>query len=553
MINKGTSDAWIGGSQKAYEMSQKTNVVLTAFKKMVGENKMTALSYGAYNLKAPYPYCVQAPIIECGMSNLTYRTIDGSCNNQNNTWWGRSETPLKRLVPAAYDDYVNEPRQRSVVPKKRLPNARQVALKLFQAYPTVSEWSHFMTYFGQFLDHDLSLTAQSTYSNGFRKYCQCNSYDPDCFNIAIPYGDYANSDQQCMSFVRSMSSMNDFHCNLGPRAQLNVQTAWVDLSQVYGYNYDVSERLRTRVNGTLKSSIEPNGEFLPPASDFTCSYSQQSIEYSRRSRCYHEGDPRAEDNSILTSIHTLFLREHNRIARALAELKPCWDDETVFFQARNIMIAQYQNIVYGEFLPALLGPKLSELYSLLPLKDGYFKDYSPNLYPQVINEFSTAAFRYGHTLITHTQHTASSYYKLSDPKPTSYYLFNNQYYKTSMDGILRGTLVDWSYAPKTQVNEYLKDWLFNGLFTKDSRRWSLPALNIQRGRDHGLPGYNKYRELCGLNRAYAFEEFHNMPKNVIAKLKAIYASPDDVDLFAGLFSEFPLEESMVGATAGCKP
>jgi peroxidase len=102
------------------------------------------------------------------------------------------------------------------------------------------------------------------------------------------------------------------------------------------------------------------------------------------------------------------------------------------------------------------------------------------------------------------------------------------------------------------VNEYLQDWLFNGLFFMDSKRWSLPALNIQRARDHGLPGYNLYREKCGLNRAHKFQDFElNIPKNVVEKWKTLYASPDDVDLFVGLFSEWPMDNAQVGPTAAC--
>jgi peroxidase len=117
---------------------------------------------------------------------------------------------------------------------------------------------------------------------------------------------------------------------------------------------------------------------------------------------------------------------------------------------------------------------------------------------------------------------------------------------------LRGTLVEKSYNAKAQVNEYFQDWLFNGMFYLDSKRWSLPALNIQRGRDHGLPGYNLYREKCCLNRAYKFEEFKNIPSNVVEKWKTLYASPDDVDLFVGLFSERPMSNALVGPTAACK-
>lgn len=77
------------------------------------------------------------------------------------------------------------------------------------------------------------------------------------------------------------------------------------------------------------------------------------------------------------------------------------------------------------------------------------------------------------------------------------------------------------------------------------------ARNIQRGRDFGLPGYNKYRAYCGLNYAYSFDDLTNIPHDVREKLQYLYANVDDIDLFTGVMSEFPVKDGVIGHTASC--
>lgn len=70
------------------------------------------------------------------------------------------------------------------------------------------------------------------------------------------------------------------------------------------------------------------------------------------------GDGRATENIALASIHTLFLREHNRLAAALHSEHPSWNDETLYQEARKRVNAQIAAIVYEEWLPILLGKPL---------------------------------------------------------------------------------------------------------------------------------------------------------------------------------------------------
>ena len=171
-------------------------------------------------------------------------------------------------------------------------------------------------------------------------------------------------------------------CN--PRQQINTITAWIDGSVVYGCIRKMPARcaFRARCRQTQSSP----GDLLP--------YNTDGLTNANDAHLYNDdelflaGDVRANENIELTSLQTLFMREHNRLADQIAASQPGLSDEAIYqTRARRIVIAEIQSITYNEFLPALLGNNPLSAYA----------GYKSNVNPGIANEFSTAAFRLGHS------------------------------------------------------------------------------------------------------------------------------------------------------------
>lgn len=120
-----------------------------------------------------------------------------------------------------------------------------------------------------------------------------------------------------------------------------------------------------------------------------------------------------------------------------------------------------------------------------------------------------------------------------------------------VDEIARGLVS----TPMETLDQFITGEVTNHLFEDRKIPFSgvdLIALNIQRGRDHGIPSYNNYRALCNLKRATSFDDLaREIPPEVISRFKRIYATVDDIDLFPGGLSERPLQGGLVGPTFAC--
>lgn len=118
--------------------------------------------------------------------------------------------------------------------------------------------------------------------------------------------------------------------------------------------------------------------------------------------CFEPGDGRASEQPGLIAIHTVFVRFHNQVAAVLSRFNTHWSDEKIFQETRKIIYSIIQHITYREFLPLVVGQEVMDLFELKLKDKGFYKGYDERVNPAVANSFSTAAFRFGHSMVQNT-------------------------------------------------------------------------------------------------------------------------------------------------------
>jgi len=260
---------------------------------------------------------------------------------------------------------------------------------------------------------------------------------------------------------------------------------------------------------------------------------------SVRGGCSLAGDARVDENIALLTMHTLWVREHNRIAAGLKELNPGWNDKRIFENARKITGGVWQQITFKEYLPILI---------TLPRYTGY----KVHVDPSIVNVFLSAAFRFGHSLVPNKFSQLDNNFNKANPPIPLQEAFNNRHLITTrgIEQTIRGLIGNLSNNVDNKFSFGLARRLFVSVGSEGYL--DLTALNIQRGRDHGLPGYNEYRRFCGLPVATTWARLRNiLVAGAASKFEQVYKHPDDIDVFAGGISEKHIGNSIVGPTFNC--
>ena len=192
----------------------------------------------------------------------------------------------------------------------------------------------------------------------------------------------------------------------------------------------------------------------------------------------YTGDVRANVQPGLSALHTIFMREHNRIAQHFIDHFD-WDGKKVFEETRRYIAAEIQHITYNEFLPKLINETILELFGLVPLSNGYFTGYDPYVRPMIRNAFATAAYRMGHSLLRKTFFFSGSNSDLH----TQFNRPDHIYEDWGIEKCTRGLYENSAQSIDEKITEEVT-WKLFEVMAKDGG--DLAAFNIQRGRDHGF-------------------------------------------------------------------
>ncbi|XP_069800543.1 myeloperoxidase-like isoform X2 [Dendropsophus ebraccatus] len=460
--------------------------------------KMNSEPFNVSDLLTPEQNAIVSQLTGCAYKDLPkecdsspYRTINGECNNRKNPILGASNTGVKRLLPPEYEDGISLPRG----------------------------WTPDRPING----HTLPLIPPN---------------DPR----------YVNG-SECIPMFRHAPV-----CSLiNPlRVQINVVTAYTDASQVYGSDNKVATLLRNNTNDlgllAVNQQFTDNGlSYLPFTKGPTdiCTKTNETLGIP----CFLAGDVRVNEQTGLMVLHTLLLREHNRIATELHKLNPHWPGEKNYQESRKILGGMQQKMTYKDWLPLLLG---DNLLKVLPAYVSYNEDEDPR-----IASVYTIAFRMGHATVPPVMVRLAEGYTPFEPEPVV--PFHKLFFATyrivtqgGIDPLLRGMIA--KKAKLNRQNAIVVEELRNRLFEMVSRvSLDLASINMQRGRDLGLPGYNKWRRFCNLSAPQNVDELAVVLNNteLAEKLIDLYGTCENIDLWIGGICEPLVPGGRTGELFSC--
>jgi prostaglandin-endoperoxide synthase 2 len=304
----------------------------------------------------------------------------------------------------------------------------------------------------------------------------------------------------------------------------NESTHEVDLAQLYGLNEGVTKMLRDVEQPMLLAHQGVPGEELPPSlydargervaqfADLRMIGTSDRYKDVDKRQLLAMGSDVSNTQIGYAMLNTLFLREHNRIAREIAEENPAWSDDQIFGAARSVLTVLLIKVVIEEYIN-----HIHPFHFEFRLDPRGF-DKRPWMRPNWVAVEFNLLYRW-HSLIPDGLEIGTQTLRLDETTFRT---------KDLLSGHGLAGLVD--SASRQRAGRI-------GLRNTPAfllQRAELPS--IDAGRKVRLRGYNEYREACKLRRAQTFEDISSDPQTVEA-LRAVYGHVDEVEFYTGLFAE----------------
>jgi peroxidase len=425
-----------------------------------------------------------------------------------------SVVQLLRIGPADYADGIS-----SLAGPNRW-SAREISNEVLTqsgSIPSDNNLTDMLWQWGQFIDHDVDLTEPGNTES-----------EPIEVPLGDPFFDPLGQGNKTIPFSRSVYDPLTGTSIYNPRQQINEITGFIDASNVYGSDAIRAQTLRM-MDGTGRLK-ESSGHFLPYNL-----YGLPNAGGANRTDLFLCGDVRCNEQVALTSMHNLWVREHNFWAVRLSNNRPSMTGDDRYEAARNVVMAEEQVITYQDFLPLLLGPNAIPAYT----------GYNPYIDARITNEFSTAAYRLGHTMLSATILRLNKY---GTPIPQGPLALRDAFFaptqltSVGLDPYMKGLASQVMQQIDSKVVDDVRNFLFGA---PGSGGLDLASLNIQRGRDHGLPDYNTMRIAYGLQPVGDFDQITS-DTTVQNQLETAYGNVNDIDAWVGALAEDHKPGTVVG-------
>jgi hypothetical protein len=453
------------------------------------------------------------------------RTYDGTLNNLNNPDWGAAKEHFANYMENGYADLISEPGGQNRENPRAISN---VIGSQSEFIANELELSDFVWGWGQFIDHDVNLNDDDFLEPNDISVPACDPmFDPNCTGTVK------------IRMFRSLSDPSTGTSVSNPRKHINEITSFIDGSGVYGSDEDRANWLRTYVDGKLKTSsggLLPwntvDGEYESAIDPFAPFMVLDGFPLPEK--FYVGGDIRINEQPGLTCYHTLLVREHNRLCDELKIENPSWSDEDIYQRARKFVGAFIEAITYEEFLPTI-GVNLDS-----------YNGYDATVEPNILNTFSAAAYRFGHTMINgrlvrYDEEGNDWSFGSVDLRDA---FFNPLIVKNEggIEPFFRGLAAQEHQLVDPMIMDDVRNFLFG---PPGAGGIDLLSINFARARERGLPDYNTIREGLFLEPHADFTSLTSDP-TLSAALESVYVDINDVDPWIGFMSEDHFANSIVG-------